>query len=222
MSNGNPLTPISKNLNVFLRENSLVTLSDTIPAAPEGATNVQWQMDQFGNISASTTGGGLVLTLETNGVANGSQSLLNLVAGNGITLVDNGTGMVTVTGEVSAGPEFSLQASNGAGGFITSGGGVTAATWNGDINVIGGSVNAGSNLSAGGTIFFGTSISNDAGTATIDSSGNATFATLALTTPTITSSATAGSASALPAAPLGYLSLAGAGGTTVKIPIYAA
>jgi len=40
--------------------------------------------------------GGSATTLQTNGVANGNQSLLNLVEGTNITLTDNGTGSVTI------------------------------------------------------------------------------------------------------------------------------
>ncbi len=40
-------------------------------------------------------GGGGGITLQTNGVANGDQTLLNLVAGTNMTITDNGTGSVT-------------------------------------------------------------------------------------------------------------------------------
>lgn len=42
------------------------------------------------------TGSGSSLTLQTNGSPNGSQSLLNLVAGTNVTLTDNGSGSVTI------------------------------------------------------------------------------------------------------------------------------
>ena len=45
----------------------------------------------------ASPGGGGSLTLETNSTPNGSQSLLNLVQGSNITIVDNGTGTVTIS-----------------------------------------------------------------------------------------------------------------------------
>lgn len=47
-------------------------------------------------------------TLQTNGAPNGSQSLLNLVAGSNVTLTDNGSGSITIA------------ASGGGGGPVTS------------------------------------------------------------------------------------------------------
>lgn len=43
----------------------------------------------------SSGGGGGGITLQTNGVANGSQTLLNLIAGTGMTITDNGSGGIT-------------------------------------------------------------------------------------------------------------------------------
>lgn len=51
--------------------------------------------------------GGSGPTLQTNGTPNGSQSLLNLVAGTNITLADNGTGSVTITSSATAATAFS-------------------------------------------------------------------------------------------------------------------
>ncbi len=51
-------------------------------------------------------GGGKSIELQTNGVDNGSQTLLNLTAGSNITLTDNGAGRVTI-------------ASSGGGGSVT-------------------------------------------------------------------------------------------------------
>ncbi len=45
---------------------------------------------------------GSALTLQTNGVNNGSQSKLNLVAGTGISLADDGVGDVTITNTAPA------------------------------------------------------------------------------------------------------------------------
>jgi hypothetical protein len=42
-------------------------------------------------------GGGSSITLSTNGISNGDQTALNLQEGDGISLVDNGSGQVTVS-----------------------------------------------------------------------------------------------------------------------------
>jgi len=48
----------TNNLNVALRTFDAVTLNDTLPAAPDGATNITWQFDVFGNVSGYVSGGG--------------------------------------------------------------------------------------------------------------------------------------------------------------------
>ena len=48
-----------------------------------------------GRLLVSATGLGAPLTLQTNGTNNGSQSLLNLVAGTNMTITDNGSGSIT-------------------------------------------------------------------------------------------------------------------------------
>jgi hypothetical protein len=58
-------------------------------------------------LSEVFSGGGSLILLQTNGVDNGDQNLLNLVAGPGITLSDDGLGAVTIT-------------STGGASFITS------------------------------------------------------------------------------------------------------
>ena len=81
---------------------------------PTGSTyNVDgWVPNQIGG-SGSGGGGAPVgsLLLQTNGVNNGSQQLLNLVAGTGITIVDDGVGDVTISTGGSGGaqgPRFSV------------------------------------------------------------------------------------------------------------------
>lgn len=49
------------------------------------------------NVVAVGTGSGSSITLETNGVSNGSQTLLNLVAGANVTIVDGGSGSITIS-----------------------------------------------------------------------------------------------------------------------------
>lgn len=65
MSGNNILEPIPPYLRDYLLKYDGAELSNTLPAAPDGATNVQWQMDGFGHISANYTGGGGV-TLPAN------------------------------------------------------------------------------------------------------------------------------------------------------------
>jgi hypothetical protein len=64
-----------------------------------------------GNLTVTGTctgcGGGGSITLKTNGVNNGSQSILNLKAGSNVTLADDGAGGVTIS-------------STGGGGAVTS------------------------------------------------------------------------------------------------------
>jgi len=70
------------------------------------------------------------LTLETDGTPNGSQTLLNLVAGTNVTLTDNGTGSVTIDatgGSGSPGGSTTQLQYNNAGAF----GGISGATTNG-------------------------------------------------------------------------------------------
>ena len=133
MADSNILQPISPDFNVYLRENASVFFNSTTPAPLAGQVNVTFQFDQFGHVSACTSGGGgSSLSLETNGTANGSQALLNLAAGTGITLTDNGTGTVTVTGAASSGGSGTIQLSNGAGGFTNAF--ATMNTGTGDVN----------------------------------------------------------------------------------------
>ncbi len=65
-----------------------VTISGTAPAYVLNFTLPQG--------TAGTGGSGTSIALKVNGTANGSQTVLNLVAGAAITLTDNGSGNVTV------------------------------------------------------------------------------------------------------------------------------
>lgn len=64
--------------------------NNSTPAAPAGKTNITWQVSGS-NVSAYYT----PLALETNGVANGDQTLLNLVGSGAIDVLDDGSGDVT-------------------------------------------------------------------------------------------------------------------------------
>ncbi|MBW4039198.1 MAG: hypothetical protein HIU91_10050 [Acidobacteria bacterium] len=49
----------SNDINLILGRFGKAVLSDTTPDAPSGSSNIQWQTDVYGNISAYGTGGGL-------------------------------------------------------------------------------------------------------------------------------------------------------------------
>jgi hypothetical protein len=59
----------------------------------QDTASVTWAIDSNGNLTASSAA---ALTLETDGVANGDQTLLNLKAGTNVNLTDNGSGQVTI------------------------------------------------------------------------------------------------------------------------------
>lgn len=65
----------------------------------------------IGGSGSGGTGSGVGLTLQTNGVNNGLQSLLNLQQGTNVTIVDNGNGTVTINSSGGGG---------GGGGTVTS------------------------------------------------------------------------------------------------------
>lgn len=67
----------------------------------------------------TSTGGGGSLSLETDGVANGDQTLLNLAAGTNITLTDNGTGTVTIDAAGGGGGPYTLLGSGSGSLTVT-------------------------------------------------------------------------------------------------------
>lgn len=68
----------------------------------------------------TATGGGGGITLQTNSTNNGSQTLLNLVAGSNITLTDNGSGNVTIAASGGGGSSgVSLLAHSGNATTVT-------------------------------------------------------------------------------------------------------
>lgn len=77
------------------------------------------------NITITSTGGGGggSITLETNSVLNGSQTLLNLVQGSNITITDDGAGNITIAGTTAG----TVTAVTGTANRITSTGGATPA-----------------------------------------------------------------------------------------------
>lgn len=68
-----------------------------------------------------------VLTLQTNSVQNGSQTLLNLIAGTGISITDDGHGGITFTPTTGTGTVTSVAASGGTTGLTFSGSPITTA-----------------------------------------------------------------------------------------------
>lgn len=99
MSN-NILEPIPASLNDYLLKYNATVLSDTIPAAPSGSTNITWQRDQFGNVSAYATAGG------SNPPAN-----LSLVATNAEGVLEQASSFELGTGEGTLSYTFNGDAS---------------------------------------------------------------------------------------------------------------
>jgi hypothetical protein len=60
-------------------------------------------------VNTGSGGGGSAITLQTNSVNNGSQSILNLARGTGISLSDNGSGQITITNTGGGGSAITLQ-----------------------------------------------------------------------------------------------------------------
>lgn len=67
-----------------------------------------------GVTSFTVTGGGGSVTLETNGVTNGDQALLNLAAGTNVTLTDNGSGTITIAAAGGSGIALKTNNTNNA------------------------------------------------------------------------------------------------------------
>lgn len=85
--------------------------------------------------TVTATASGTSLSLETNGTPNGSQTLLNLEQGTGITLVDNGSGTVTIASTGGAG------AANPSCTFSALDTGCTAPTTSIDVSSLGATSN---------------------------------------------------------------------------------
>jgi hypothetical protein len=73
----------------------------TVPSGAGSFNICTWIPNQIGGSSGASAGS---LTLQTNGVNNGSQQLLDLVAGSNITLTDDGHGDITIAASGSSGP----------------------------------------------------------------------------------------------------------------------
>jgi hypothetical protein len=96
------------------RDNNRVTAIGGV-SSTDGVSVVAAYVNPTNHRLLVDLGSGSGVTLQTNGTNNGSQTLLNLVAGTNITLTDNGSGSITI-------------ASSGGSGTVTS---VSVATANG-------------------------------------------------------------------------------------------
>lgn len=125
----NILQPIPQTLNQYLQAFGETVLSNTTPAALGGTSNVTWQFDQFGNISAcvaaSTAGGsvGTVGQLQMVGATAGSFAASHLTD-NGTTLSLGGLVLTTglndnlIVGSLNANPAYNVMSLNGTNGNI--------------------------------------------------------------------------------------------------------
>jgi hypothetical protein len=85
----------------------------TVPSGAGSFNLCTWVPNQIGSGTGASAGS---LVLQTNGVNNGSQQLLDLQEGKGITLVDNGSGQVTIASSGGNGPR-----TRGWSGWVTDG-----------------------------------------------------------------------------------------------------
>lgn len=103
-----PATPPSSTWFIFVENinSSSLTVSRNGLNIDGAASNLTLTQNQGVYVTTNGTNyftsrgvgsGGGGITLETNGTTNGSQTILNLIAGTGITLSDNGSGGITIT-----------------------------------------------------------------------------------------------------------------------------
>lgn len=97
----------SSNINFTYFNSNLtadLTLSSVVAGTYGSSTQVPvLQIDQWGRVTGVTLQTISTLTLETNGIINGNQSLLNLVAGTNMTITDDGLGNITFDATGSGG-----------------------------------------------------------------------------------------------------------------------
>jgi hypothetical protein len=101
-TSGSPIANTKANqfmLAPTITEARLRGIDYSLPASQAGGAGYVLINNGSGTLSwGAQAGAGGAISLLTNGVANGSQSALDLVAGAGIALSDNGTGSVLITG----------------------------------------------------------------------------------------------------------------------------
>ena len=85
-----------------------------------GTATYNLAVDASGNVIEVATGGSSI-TLQTNGTPNVNQTLLNLIQGTGINIVDNGAGGITISSSGGSGTvtSFSFTDGNGFTGLVT-------------------------------------------------------------------------------------------------------
>jgi hypothetical protein len=126
----------------------------TFPSAQGSASTV---LTNNGSGTLSWTAVPSVL-LRTDGVTNGSQSILNLVSGTNVTLTDNGSGAVTIAAAGGSSLLGSTSSSN-TETWLGSGAGATSSSTNATVFL---GLNAGSNSTgATGSVFVGSSSGQD-------------------------------------------------------------
>lgn len=215
----NILQPISPDFNVFARENASVYFNSTTPPAPDGSTNVTFQFDQFGNVSAYTSGGG-----GGGGSSVGTAGQIQMVGSTAgsfaaSSLTDTGTGLFadegfTVTGNYQSTVPSSTTVDWYAGtARIVATGPDSSTTGSFEIIAIAGD-------GTGFSSYFSATPTNvvlGSQFCTVNSlTVNSLLNLAGLTTAT---SATAGVATALPLTPAGYVEVS-INGTAMKLPYY--
>ncbi len=111
------ITETNGTLDLFSSTNSynLNGVTYALPTSQAAGAGYVLTNNGSGVLSWTNIGGGSSgLTLETDGSVNGDQTTLNLVAGTGVTLTDDGSGSVTI--DASGGGGITLQTNSTANG----------------------------------------------------------------------------------------------------------
>jgi hypothetical protein len=106
-SDSTPSAPTGR-VNVHFQSDTGGNISANVPdftadftakedVANKGIADGYAPLDSSGKVPSANLPTGSTITLKTDGTNNGSQSVLNLVAGAGVTITDNGSGTITFT-----------------------------------------------------------------------------------------------------------------------------